>query len=373
MNYNDHIEVMITSRNDTKFDGVLLSETRKELKKSIEKEKLFGKEIFKVWINEKEPPQSFDEYIWDKCLKEIRRADIVIVLYNGESGWLRPTDTLGICHAEVLEAVNCARGKVWSIPLENHSTKELSKNQKFADSEFEKFMNAQELFSLAPLKTIKTLKTTVKKTLNDAAINLVKRGVRDAAKNKGNHGEALKWQNMNYDVRSQSIIKSLQASIESKGTGSSSAKNYFLEFEGYKVLVTIHAIPDTLSIPNAKEKVGQPFLQDFMVSDVLMKDKNIIGPIHVIGCHKSVSETQTRNILGFPDATILKDSFGIYVADNIQKIQMVFIEKCSDSHSIRTRFQDFSAWLVRTSELDNLVKRAKSRKNIITAIAEENI
>jgi len=154
--------------------------------------------------------------------------------------------------------------------------------------------------------------------------------------------------------------------------GSNKDKNYFLELESYKILVTIHAIPDALSVASAKEKVGQPFLQDFKISNILLKNDNIIGPVHIIGCHKSVSETQTRNILGLPDATILKDSFGIYVADNIQKIQMVFIEKCADSHSIRYRFQDFSDWLVRTSELENLVQRAKSRKNIITVIAEEN-
>ena len=371
MSQNKYIEVMISSRNNTEFDNVSLTKTRKELKEFIEKEKLFGKEMFKVWINEEEPPQSFDESIWDKCLKEVRRADIVIVLYNGDAGWLRPSDTLGICHAEVLEAVNSAKGKVWSISLENSLMEKIPETQKRANVEFKKFMDDQQLFS-KPVKTIKALKSSVKSTLTDAVINLMAGGVREAGKNKGNHGEALKWQNMNYDVRSQAIIKSIQESIELKGTGSNKGKNYFLELEGYKVLLTIHAIPDSLSVASAKEKVGQPFLQDFKVSNVLMGAGNIIGPVHIIGCHKSVSETQTRNILGFPDATILKDSFGIYVADNIQKIQMVFIEKCADSHSIRYGFQDFADWLVRTSELANLVQRAKSRKNIITAIAEEN-
>ncbi len=108
------------------------------------------------------------------------------------------------------------------------------------------------------------------------------------------------------------------------------------------------------------------------MSDIFSADENIIGPLHIIGCHKSVTETQTRNILGFPDATILKDSFGIYVADNIQKIQMIFIEKCSDSHSIRLGFQSFLEWLNRTSEVDNLLLRSKSRKNIIITIANEN-
>ena len=371
MSQNKYINVMISSRNSTVFDGSSLSSTREQLKEMIEDEDVFGKNIFKVWINEKEFPQSFDERIWNKCLKEVRQADIVIVLYNGEAGWLRPSDTMGICHAEVLEAANVARGKVWSITLENSLSDKEEKQEKIANDKFRKFMQEQELFS-EPVSTIKSLQDKIKETLNDALINLTLRGVREASKNKGNHGEALIWQNMNYETRSRAIVKAIQESIELSGTGSNKGKNYFLEFYDYKILVTIHAIPDTLSIASAREKVGQPFLDDFRVSDVLTEDKNIIGPIHIIGCNKSVTETQTRNILGFPDATILKDSFGIYVADNIQKIQMVFIEKCSDSHSIRHGFQDFSDWLIRTSEVDNLLQRAKSRKNIITAIAKEN-
>ena len=51
---------------------------------------------------------------------------------------------------------------------------------------------------------------------------------------------------------------------------------------------------------------------------------------------------------------------------------MIFIEKCSDSNSIRLAFQGFLEWLTRTSEVDNLLQRAKSRKKIITTIANEN-
>lgn len=371
MSQNSYINVILSSRNNSTFNNSLLTDIRKELKEIIEKEKFFGKEMFKVWINETEPPQSFDEDIWNKCLKEVRQADIVIVLYNGEAGWLRPSDTLGICHAEVLEAVNVARGKVWSISLENSLVNAKTNNEKIANVKFKKFMQEQQLFS-SPVKTVASLQTKIKETLNDAVINLMAKGVREASRNKGNHGEALLWKNMNYEMRSKQIIQLLKESIDLKGTGYNQGKEYFLELESYKILVIIHAIPDTLSIASAREKVGQPFLQDFKKSAILQNDDNIIGPIHIIGCHKSVTEIQTRNILGFPDATILKDSFGIYVADNIQKIQMVFIEKCSDSHSIRYGFQDFLDWIMRTSEVKNLVDRAKSRKNIITAIAVEN-
>ena len=371
MSQNKYIQVMISSRNSAIFDQKQLSETRINLKTMIEDENLFGKKMFKVWINEDEPTQSFDETIWDKCLKQVREADIVIVLYNGEAGWLRENDTIGICHGEVLEAVNVARGKVWGLTLKGNEKKVYSEKEEKANTRFKKFIEEQQLFSKS-VNSINLLEDAVKKTLVDAVINLMSNGVREVSRNKGNHGESLIWKNMNYDKRSQSIIKSIKESIETKGTGSNDGKNYFLEFDNQKILVIVHAIPDTLSIASAREKVGQPFLHDFKMSDIFSADENIIGPIHIIGCHKSVTETQTRNILGFPDATILKDSFGIYVADNIQKIQMIFIEKCSDSHSIRLGFQSFLEWLNRTSEVDNLLLRAKSRKNIIITIANEN-
>jgi len=369
MSQNKFINVMISSRNNSEFDGESLSIIRAQLKEMIEKEKFFGKELFKVWINEEEPTQSFDEDIWDKCLKEVRQADVVIALYNGEAGWIRPSDTLGICHAEVLEATNVARGKVWSITLDNSKISEKSDHEKEANQKFKTFMEQQQLFS-KPVKTIKTLKTEIKKTLNDAVINLMQKGVREASRNKGNHGEALLWKNMNYDRRTKAIKKSIQEAIDINGIGIEEDKNLYLIFEEKKVLVVVHAIPDTLSIASAREKVGQPFLDDFTKNKLLHDD--IIGPIHIIGCHKSVSETQTRNILGFPDATILKDSFGIYVADNIQKIQMVFIEKCSDSYSVGYGVQNFLEWLERTSEVGNLIQRAESRKKIISVVAEEN-
>lgn len=370
MSQNEYINIMLSSRNSSMFDGKSLSGIRTELKEMIEKEKVFGKELFKVWINEDEPPQSFDETVWNRCLKKVRQADVVIVLYNGESGWTRPNDTLGICHAEVLEATKVARGKTWSITLEHKDIDNYSADEKKENQDFKKFMLQQELFS-APVKSITTLKKEIKKTLNDAVINLMQRGVREASRNKGNHGESLLWKNMNYERRTESIISSIGESIDVKGTGVEEAENFYLTFDDKKVLVLIHAIPDTLSISSAREKVGQPFLDDFTKSK-LLEDDDVLGPIHIIGCHKSVTETQTRNILGFPDATILKDSFGIYVADNIQKIQMIFIEKCSDSYSVRHGVQDFLEWLDRTSEVDNLIQRATSRKKIIDVISDEN-
>ena len=53
---------------------------------------------------------------WEVSKEKARRADVVIALYNGQAGWLG-TDSpvkagVGVCHAELLEALNKSPDKV---------------------------------------------------------------------------------------------------------------------------------------------------------------------------------------------------------------------------------------------------------------------
>lgn len=375
MSQNEFIQIMISSRNSVLFDGEELSMIRKKLKKKIEDFDLFGKNIFKVWINEDEPTLSFNETIWGRCLNQSKKADIVICLDCGESGWIREKDSIGICHAELLSAVNTARSKVWSIKLNNITSEERTEKEKKADKKFQTFISEQELFSL-PVDNSDKLNESIDMLMQDAVVSLMQQGVIEASRGKGNSGEALTWQNMNYDKRSEVIIRTLKESIDIEDIGFIDNKHAYLQFKNSQnsieyINVVVHAIPDALSIASAKERVGQPFLDDFKnYKDI--KSEFIYGPIHIIGCHQGVTVSQARKILGFPDATILKDSFGIYVADSIQKIQMVFLEKCEDSSSTSLRLQEFLSWLKRTKELKKFIKRAESRKKIIEVISIEN-
>ena len=63
-------------------------------------------------------------------------------------------------------------------------------------------------------------------------------------------------------------------------------------------------------------------------------------------------------LLGFPDATIVTGSFGVYVADNVQKIQLCLIANCRDESSTRHGLQKLFDWLVQTGEDALLAKRA---------------
>jgi hypothetical protein len=135
------------------------------------------------------------------------------------------------------------------------------------------------------------------------------------------------------------------------------------------ILLVPHAIPAAFSIGQAKEMVGQPFLRDHELAESLTEE--IGGPLHVIACYKSATEMQAIKLLGFPDATVVTTLFGVFVADNIQKVQFAFIANCYDETNTRYGVQRFFGWLAQSGEDRYVAERARSRSRIVHAIAKE--
>ena len=63
--------------------------------------------------------------------------------------------------------------------------------------------------------------------------------------------------------------------------------------------------------------------------------------------------------------------FGVFVADNIQKVQFAFIKDCRDEATTRHGVQRFFEWLAQTGEDALVANRAMSRARIVAAIAKE--
>jgi hypothetical protein len=124
-----------------------------------------------------------------------------------------------------------------------------------------------------------------------------------------------------------------------------------------------------LSVGAGKELVGQPFLKDYGFDKTLTGKRT--SPVHLIACHRAATESQATRLLGFPDATFVSDSFGVYVADNLQKVQLAYISNCRDEANWRHGVQRFFEWLEQTGEDVQLTRRAASRAKIVKAIAKE--
>ena len=75
-------------------------------------------------------------------------------------------------------------------------------------------------------------------------------------------------------------------------------------------------------------------------------------------------------MLGFPDATIVSDSFGIHIADRFQKIQIVLLKGCVSPSAIRRQLAEWFEFLKRTGEDKYVLERAKHRFRIVQAIAK---
>lgn len=78
-------------------------------------------------------------------------------------------------------------------------------------------------------------------------------------------------------------------------------------------------------------------------------------------------------MLGFSDALVVSAPFGVFVADDTQKIQIAFLANCRDETSTRQRTQVFLIWLAQQKEDQRLAERARARRRIADAIAKEQI
>ena len=364
------LRVMISSRCNDNFpageEGQPLSEIRGELKKEIERLKVFRKKMFEVWINEETPPQGGNWNSSDVCLRAVDDCDILLVLYNGNAGWAEQEGGIGICHAELERGLNRAPGKVRSIDISSEkSIEELSEER---HRRFQNFFGTWSPFRGAEVKTVKDLKARVKEALHCAVIELAQAGVRESSRGSKGYGDPLFWSRLDFAGREREMVEKLQDAMRDYGRLQEDG-NVIARIADADILIAPHAIPAAFSIGQAKEMVGQPFLHDHNLAESLTED--VGGPLHVIACYKSATEMQAIKLLGFPDATVVSTLFGVFVADNIQKVQFAFIANCCDETNTRYGVQRFFGWLAQSGEDKYVAERARSRARIVHAIAVE--
>lgn len=363
------LRVMISSRCLVDFDGRQLSEIRKELKQEIEALTLFNRRVFEVWINEDAPPKEGSSDSWEVCLQAVRDCDILIVLANGSAGWAKEGGGIGLCHAEMMEGLRSAPGKVRVIDLDpvpiDESTEEGRRNKLFQE-----YVKKRGIFhGRGVAETADQLKELVREALHAAIISLAQEGVWGLSTNTPYIGAALDWNRLDFEAREEIMTSVLKDAILERRDKKESGRDLIISLGGERVLLIPHAIPAALSIGPAKEMVGQPFLEDYEYNNELMRNQ-CGGPVHIIACYKNATELQAIKILGFPDATVITAPFGVFVADNIQKVQFAFITNCRDEASTRHGMQRFFDWLEQSGEEDYVARRARARAAIVRVIAE---
>ncbi len=364
------IKIMISSRCNDRFPlegkgARTLSEIRADLKKEIESVQIFGQAIYEVWINEK-AAEDGSQQAWDHCMDQARDCDIFISLFNGNSGWADKSGTIGICHAEFDTAYTLAPGKVFVLNI--HEPKAKGAPSGGIHTFFQTYIDRLRRFDVRAASSEAQLFEAVRRIISQSTVKMVQRGVRDASRGTSYVGPALDWSRQSYADRVMKMREAALAGLNEGGTSAAISENRVQrKIDGKNVLFVVNAVPDAMSVAAAREIVGQPHLSDHTLHSNLTKIHG--GPIHLVACHKTVTESQARTMLGFPDATVVSPPFGIYVVDPVQSIQLVLLAQCRDETSTRLGVQRFLEWLDESEQAAALVQHAAKRKTVVGALA----
>jgi len=317
----------------------------------------------------------------------VRRAHIVIALYNGDAGWCAEGGDggeLGICHAELSAALQSGRDRVFMLNLPRAAECGEAK-----DRRFQEFVQQELSFNGPAVKDEDEALDKLSQTLAEAVTRLAREGSSQLRKGSYALGQALAWSRLSFVERKQAMEKTVgQALLERFESASTCSLGEFdagglrllLQIEGQVLLMTAHAIPAPMTTAAAREMVGRPFLADHQVMTVdqallpvskIGKALSFHGPVHLIACHRSVTEKQATDMLGYPDATVVSTGFGVYVLDPVQRVQLILLANCRDASSSLYAVQRFFDWLKRSEQAPEFIKHAQARARIVRAIQKE--
>ena len=92
--------------------------------------------------------------------------------------------------------------------------------------------------------------------------------------------------------------------------------------------------------------------------------------IHFLAVYGNATEIQVKNLVGYPDLTVIKATFGFYLWEKNMHIQMFFLPACNNPQKIERRLSQLINWLRESLEQSKIVMRAKARYSILHAINE---
>ena len=367
----DRLKVMISSRCNDEIlsasgDAVALTEVRRQIKQELEAATVFERNVFEVWINEDATAQAGTDTSWQECIKQVDRADLVIVLFNGDAGWR--SSSIGICHAELERALKHGPAKVRLVRLLPMAKNRTGADRK-ADDRFRAYVGEQNLFSPGANNSDEVV-ARCRELAAEALVELARTGAREVRRGRYHTGQALAWSRLDFLGRKKAIEDVVLDGLESQDTArrGTAERSVSVELGSHRVLLCVHAVPAAMSVAAARELVGQPFLRDhLLVADLSVS----VGPLHLVACHRGITETQARGLLGQPDVTVVSAPFGVFAADEVQKSQLLFLANCRDDSSTRHSLQRALEWLGQTQEGERVGVRAAGRARIVTAIASE--
>jgi hypothetical protein len=383
------IKVLISSRNNdhipAKSGGtVSLLSVRQDLWRELEGETLCGQTLLKVWINEKAGGLTGGVDIWEDCRKALQDNHVVVVIFNGEAGWSFKDRGNGICYEEVkythdhfpskLCLIDVSRAYASVRPAEAGpiDAKREKRNRDFAD-----FITDLQ-FWMKEASDDESLKEQVRVAVADKVSELAIAGSR-GRKGRYYFGSPLDWSRLSYQERKRQLEATVVEVLDTqyglellplRTDDEDETRGMVWKVPGGQLLLLVHGVPSSFSIAEARELVGRPYLFDH-TSLAAEDGGDLAGPIHVIACHKSCTESQIFSFMGHPDVYIVQAPFGFFAADLSSFAQTFFLTDCRDRSDTSWGIKEMFDWIAKAGEQTAVVARAQSRQRILQAVRAE--
>lgn len=420
-----HVRVFISSRCSDQFDGAPLSNHREAIKARIEGITIADEPVFSVFLNEETPGEDLAQTWRTRCLSRVRRASIVLVLFNGCAG-TADAGTNGICHDEFLVAAHTSPDTMRMIqlgedlPALGHGADGAKADRKAArerDARFRKDIG-RYLRGRVALDG-ETLLTKVEEELRDALTSLARLGELRARTNPFHSGPALDWRRMPYEERAGAMRATVADFLEKQllAAGAPSIDSAALVAVAQRVGLTARvaplpadappapvnrpeaddsdepetlsvdtvagfalfvcgAVPDLFGVAAAREMLGQPFTQDVGLMVAAQKSESwgddVFGPVHLVACHQGVTQTQAQKVLGRTDVIVVPAPFGVFAADPQSRVQMAFLSQCRDDGATRDRCRQLFEWLGESGEGLDVIARGRTRRSLLAMMAVDD-
>lgn len=362
----DKLKIFLSSRvNSVSNSGQLdrsftLGEMRKFLRDELEKETLLDEQVWDVVINETDFNSPIATNAFDNCMNKMRESNVIIILYNGEAGWGITEESNGICHEEFLIAVNEFSQMAFMLDLRKYfqlpeDDPNSERNRNFALDIRDNFYHIE-----TPWDNITTVEGLFLFVLSQVKKYLLKAVEFSFATQKrvvsatSVFGETLDWSKLSYPEREEELEDLLKRAF-------STLPNFD------DVIKAFHAIPDHMSVADARNRIGRPFVYEHRLLDgETLKS----GVVHFVGVYGNATEIQAKSLVGYPDITVIKTSFGYYLWEKNVHIQIFFIRNCINPQTVLTRLSEVIVWLNESREKPRILKRANARYSILRAINE---
>lgn len=355
------IDVMISSRSAARvFGEAPLATLRTRLRQRLEGLNLAGNRVFDVWIHELDVAPTAQRSILEASLERIARADIVLVLYTGEAGSAAGDAEIGICHAELREALARRRELVTLIALEP-----VAPPRSARDRAFQAFVSRQNLLWQRAGDEAELFEVATR-VLHQRVAELAKRGASLGA-GRIDRGTALDWARLEPAQRGRAMRHALRDAIggvETEAGGDVRVATLL----STPLLFRIAAAPGPLTTASVRDRIAEAPRRDHLLVPQLAAER-AHGPIHLVACHRGVGEAQAIRLVGSPDAVAIASDFGVLASDEVAKVQVVLLARCHDAASTQLAMRRFREWLVATDEGEHVERRALARRDIVEAIA----